>query len=806
MNRANIDFTSNIMYFQKPDNFNILLKHPKISKKSPLFDKFNLPKTPININGKKNQLNTSAVNQSFSYQLQQKSREESFSPIMQKRGNSNGYTGNTTSTLMTQPNNNNDILADNRLNSDAGLPLIQAYKEKLTNQYIEQNYINNLTQQQKMYNQYQSQPSSNSQNLSLEKEKTANYNLIKLSDLNTNNYKTKGSQSHHKNSTLVNKKYGTLSNISKNNANYDNNLNVISSTAQVAGNNQNILQKSQQQTNLISNINTNRNNIHPSSTTQVVEEIIKNGSLVQNSNSISKQNSTSNPNSNFQSKTELQKIETTPLSQLEQNATFSQKQIEIHLYSQGDILLSQIDLEPLGGNDNKKYNSQMGSFNNFDDQLTIFNKDKLFLNQNSNNLSMKGSTLNIQFMNNSYNNADLLSINNDILSVCNDKLSLYETASQGNTVYLNNNNNIFNQNDSSSFLTRSMCDNCTLSHVNMLSQISDGLDSSTLPSSIHYANYLQNNLIQRRDNSKQISDDLLVNSNSHNSTTLDETKPQQIFSAFPQQRRNSFRKRNVYSVHQPHHNYQLVPQQYNQNQIQSDRRHNNQRLETTAQFQQIDLKERNTKDKQHMKLSEVVNRAGEVLNTKYLQEDIIIDTHDKKIEPTDKQTKSSENSFQDKNFSFFQAQQQNEKLLTNKQAQKDKSSLQQSHLQQQQKQQRSKETSKSAHQTPKNVNDLNQQIFSSGVNSSLNSRRNISPPKVLPVIQIEKENDHSANRIELYFQKQKKQPNQEEQQITKFKGRRFKSIDNQKINNQLSNNTSSYQPSPFDIEHKNNEK
>ncbi|EAS05312.2 hypothetical protein TTHERM_01020800 (macronuclear) [Tetrahymena thermophila SB210] len=794
------------MYFQKPDNYNILLKHPKISKKSPLFDKFNLPKSPININGKKNQLNTSAVNQSFSHQIQPKSREESFSPIMYIRGNSNGYTGNTINTLMTQPNNNNDILAENRLNSDAGLPLIQPYKEKLTNQYIEQNYINNLTQQQKVYNQYQSQPPSHSQNVSLEKEKTVNYNLIKLSDLNTNHYKTKVSQSHQKNSTLVNKKYGAISNINnKNNGNYDNNLNVISSTSQVIGNNQNILQK-QQQTSAISNINTNRNNIHPSSTTQVVEEIIKNGSLVQNSNQINKQNSSSNPNSNFQSKAELQKIETTPL--LEQNATFSQKQIETHLYSQGDILLSQIDLEPLGGNDNKKYNSQMGSFNNLDDQLMIFNKDKLFLNQNSNNLSMKGSTLNIQFMNNSYNNADLLSINNDILSVCNDKLSLYETASQGNTVYLNNNNNnyILNQNDSSSFLTRSMCDNCTLPNVNMLSQVSDGLDSSTLPSSMHYANYLQNNLIQRRKNSKQISDDLLGNSNSHNSTTLDETKPQQIFSAFPQQRRNSFRKRNVYSVHQPHHNYQLAPQQYNQNQIQSDRRHNNQRLEITAQFQQVDQKERTTKDKQHMKLSEVVNRAGEVLNTKYLQEEIIIDSNDKKNQPIEKQTKSSENSFQDKNFSFFQAQQQNEKQQASKQMLKDKASQQQNQ-QQQQKQYKSKEASKSAHQTPKNVNDLNLQIFSSGVNSQLNSRRNISPPKVLPVIQIEKENDHSVNRIELDFQKQKKQTNTEEPQITKFKGRRFKSIDNQKINNILPNNLSSYQPSPFEIESKyNNEK
>ncbi|KAL4428890.1 hypothetical protein ABPG74_001377 [Tetrahymena malaccensis] len=792
------------MYFQKPDNYNILLKHPKISKKSPLFDKFNLPKSPMNINGKKNQLNISAVNQSFSHQIQPKSREESFSPIMYIRGNSNGYTGNTINTLMTQPNNNNDILAENRLNSDAGLPLIQPYKEKLTNQYIEQNYINNLTQQQKVYNQYQSQPSSNSQNLSLEKEKTVNYNLIKLSDLNTNHYKIKGSQSHQKNSALVNKKYVAQSNNNKINTNYDNNLNVISSTAQAAGNNQNILQK-QQKTNVISNINTNRNSIHPSSTTQAVEEVIKNGSLVQNSNQINKQNSISNPNSNFQSKADLQKIEATPLIQLEQNATFSQKQIETHLYSQGDILLSQIDLEPLGGNDNKKYNSQMGSFNNFDDQLTIFNKDKLFLNQNNTNLSMKGSTLNIQFMNNSYNNADLLSINNDILSVCNDKLSLYETASQGNTVYLNN-NNILNQNDSSSFLTRSMCDNCTLPHVNMLSQVSDGLDSSTLPSSIHYANYLQNNLIQRRKNSKQISDDLLGNSNSHNSTTLDEAKPQQIFSAFPQQRRNSFRKRNVYSVHQPHHNYQQAPQQYNQCQIQSDRRHNNnQRLETTAQFQQIDQKERITKDKQHMKLSEVVNRAGEVLNTKYLQEEIIIDMNDKKNKPIEKQAKSSENSFQDKNFSFFQAQQQNEKQQSSKQALKDKASLQQNQ-QSQQKQQKIKETSKSAHQTPKNVNDLNLQIFSSGVNSSLNSRRNISPPKVLPVIQIEKENDHSSNRIELDFQKQKKQTTQDEQQITKFKGRRFKSIDNQKTNNQLSNNTSSYQPSPFEIEHKNNEK
>lgn len=38
-----------------------------------------------------------------------------------------------------------------------------------------------------------------------------------------------------------------------------------------------------------------------------------------------------------------------------------------------------------------------------------------------------------------------------------------------------------------------------------------------------------------------------------------------------------------------------------------------------------------------MKLSEVVNRAGEVLNTKYLQEEIIIDVPDKKLDTASKQ-------------------------------------------------------------------------------------------------------------------------------------------------------------------------
>ena len=44
--------------------------------------------------------------------------------------------------------------------------------------------------------------------------------------------------------------------------------------------------------------------------------------------------------------------------------------------------------------------------------------------------------MNYSFLNNNYNNTDILSLNNDkmsmnndILSVCNDRLSLYETAS-----------------------------------------------------------------------------------------------------------------------------------------------------------------------------------------------------------------------------------------------------------------------------------------------------------------------------------------------------------------------------------------